>query len=333
MNESTYTRVGDSYTQEQNKTGQVPFSTGAYILEQNSNGIRYQIECDTPNGTMECYHLFPGIDLSYTTFYANSCFQREESFPHIIEIAFCKAGRYECEYKRGFMTYLGENDLAISVINSQREKPVFPTGFYDGVAIIINTDIVGEYFTAPVDGVEIDFAGLIRKFCSDRCCVVMKTPQELSHVFGELCNPIHKNSLGYLRLKVLETFLVLADISAQDDMETSAYFSGDTIKKVKALKTALMEQLDMKISLRELAKQYDLSLTMLKDCFKAVYGKPVHAFRREYKMQVATRLLITTDMSIAELAGKLGYENPNKFSTAFREVIGLSPREYRARNK
>ena len=76
-----------------------------------------------------------------------------------------------------------------------------------------------------------------------------------------------------------------------------------------------------------------LSLTMLKDCFKAVYGKPVHAFRREYKMQVATKLLTTTDMSITELAGEFGYENPNKFSTAFKEVIGVSPRAYRAKNK
>lgn len=318
---------------EQNEAGHIPFSTGAHILKEDNNEIKYQIECDTPNGIMDCYHLFPGIDLSYTTFYANSCFQREESFPHVIEIAFCKSGRYECEYKRGFMTYLGENDLAISVINSQKDKPVFPTGFYDGVAIIIDTDIVGEYFMAPVEDVEIDFTGLVRKFCSDRCCVVMKTPQELSHVFGELCNPIHKNSLGYLRLKVLEIFLVMSDMSAQDNIETSAYFSGDTIKKVKALKAALLEQLDTKISLRELAEEYDLSLTMLKDCFKAIYGKPVHAFRREYKMQVATKLLTTTEMSIAELAGKLGYENPNKFSAAFREVIGLSPREYRVKNK
>lgn len=318
---------------EQKESGQVPFHAGAHVLARDSNGIKYQIECDTPHGTMDCYHLFPGIDLSYTTFYANSCFQREESFPHIIEIAFCKAGRYECNYKRGFLTYLGENDLAISVIHSQREKPVFPTGFYDGVAVIIDTEIVGTRFTAPVDGVTIDFASLIQKFCPDRCCLVMKTPPELFPVFRALCHPMHKGSLGYLRLKVLELFLVLSDLSAQDAVKPAAYFSGDTIQKVKALKAALMEQLDTKISLRELAAQYDLSLTMLKDCFKAIYGKPVYAFHREYKMQVATKLLTTTDLSIAELAGRLGYENPNKFSTAFRDVIGLSPRAYRAKNK
>jgi len=61
----------------------------------------------------------------------------------------------------------------------------------------------------------------------------------------------------------------------------------------------------------------------------AVYGKPIHAFQREYKMQAATKLLVTTKMSIAEIAGIVGYENPNKFSTAFKEIIGQSPSEYR----
>ena len=76
-----------------------------------------------------------------------------------------------------------------------------------------------------------------------------------------------------------------------------------------------------------------MSLTALKDCFKAVYGKPIHAFQREYKMQAATRLLVTTEMSVAEISGRLGYENPNKFSTAFKEVLGLSPSEYRKKRK
>lgn len=164
------------------------FDSGVVVLEKTQNVTKYQIDCNTPDGTMDCYHLFQGIDLAYTTFYANSCFQRKNSLPHIIEIAYCRSGRYECEYKRGFMTYLGENDLAVSIINSQRNEPIFPTGIYEGVALIINTDIIGECFHAPVIGIEIDFAGLIQKFCYEQCCVVMKTPPELLHVFEEICD-------------------------------------------------------------------------------------------------------------------------------------------------
>ena len=94
-----------------------------------------------------------------------------------------------------------------------------------------------------------------------------------------------------------------------------------------------MEHLDTKETLKSMAIRYGMSLTALKDCFKAVYGKPIHAFQREYKMQAATRLLVTTEMSVAEISGRLGYENPNKFSTAFKEILGQSPSEYRKKRK
>ena len=36
-----------------------------------------------------------------------------------------------------------------------------------------------------------------------------------------------------------------------------------------------------------------------------------------------------TDKSITEIAASVGYENPNKFSSAFKKMFARSPREYR----
>ena len=78
----------------------------------------------------------------------------------------------------------------------------------------------------------------------------------------------------------------------QENFETAAYYSANQIKKVKALKCELANQLDSRETLKSIADRYGMSLTALKDCFKAVYGKPIHAFQREYKMQTATKLLV-----------------------------------------
>lgn len=94
-----------------------------------------------------------------------------------------------------------------------------------------------------------------------------------------------------------------------------------------------MDSLDTRYSLAEWAACYGLSLTTMKDCFKAIYGKPIYAFQKEYKIQMAAQLLLTTQLSISEIAGKIGYSNPNKFSSAFRSIIGMSPREYRNAKK
>lgn len=34
-----------------------------------------------------------------------------------------------------------------------------------------------------------------------------------------------------------------------------------------------------------------------------------------------------------EISQKVGYENPSKFSTAFKNITGLTPSEYRKNNK
>ena len=185
---------------ERNEIDPALFSTGANILEKSNNGTKYQIECDTPNGTMQCIHLFPGIDLAYTSFQAFSCFSRNKAMPHILEIAYCSAGRYECEYKRDYFTYLGEGDIAISVLSPHREPPTFPTGLYDGVALIVDMSVTGSQFKDIVEGISIDLSELTSRFCTDRCCTVVKAPPDLNHVFQEVCEEKNKKRLGYLRL-------------------------------------------------------------------------------------------------------------------------------------
>lgn len=305
------------------------FDSRAIIVNTSATNTKYQMPCDTANGFMHCYHLFPGIDLAYSTFEASSCRMRNRALPNILEIAYCRAGRFECEYKRGFVTYLGEGDFAVSLLSPERKPSEFPIGYYDGVAFIIDLSITGSVFENIVDGVSINLKDLIDKFCVNRCCSVIRTPPNLRHVFQEICEARDTVPMGYLRLKVLESLFLLSQMLPQENFETAAYYSANQIKKVKALKCELANQLDSRETLKSIADRYGMSLTALKDCFKAVYGKPIHAFQREYKMQTATKLLVTTKLSIAEIAGMVGYENPNKFSSAFKEIIGQSPSEYR----
>lgn len=186
------------------------FGTKAKIMEENENETKYQMQCDTPNGFMHCYHLFPGIDLAYSTFEASSCRMRNRAMPNILEIAYCRAGRFECEYKHGFVTYLGEGDFAVSLLSPEREPPEFPIGYYDGVAFIIDLDITGLIFENAVEGVSINLNELIDKFCVGHCCSVIKTPPNLRHVFQEICEARDTVPMGYLRLKVLESLFLLS---------------------------------------------------------------------------------------------------------------------------
>ena len=67
----------------------------------------------------------------------------------------------------------------------------------------------------------------------------------------------------------------------------------------------------------------------MKKCFRGVYGTSVYAYLRTYRLQMAQKWLIETNLQVTEIANSIGYENPNKFTSAFREVYGVSPTEFR----
>ena len=142
---------------EADKLSQTIFGSQATIVTKKQDETTYQMQCDTRNGFMHCYHIFPGIDLAYSTFHASSCFMRDKPMPNILEIAYCQAGRFECEYKHGYVTYLGEGDFAVSILAPEQEPPAFPIGYYDGIAIIVDLDVTGPCFENIVEGVSIDF--------------------------------------------------------------------------------------------------------------------------------------------------------------------------------
>ena len=54
----------------------------------------------------------------------------------------------------------------------------------------------------------------------------------------------------------------------------------------------------------------------------------------EQNLHLAANMLLQDKAKeIQEIAFCLGYENPGKFSSAFRSVMGLSPAEYRFRKE
>ena len=311
------------------------YGTGAAIVDIADSVTEYAINCDTPNGRMKVFHLFSGIDYALTTFEAATCDYRKHSAPDVIEIAYCKSGRFECEYKSGYFTYIGEGDCAVGILEAQTEKPYFPLGYYTGCTLIIDLKKAGKVFQTVIACMAFDLPAMLKKLCPDNRCAVFKTPGILLRVFSELYNasqsPCYSpnETKTYLRLKVVELMFLLQHYEPQEQTAEQVCFSGAYIKKIKAIKADITENRNGKLRLKGLSQKYGISLTMMKDCFKAVYGKPIHAFQKEYKMQKAAQLLRDTEQSITDIAASIGYENPNKFSSAFKTMFGCPPREYR----
>ncbi|MFR9111761.1 MAG: helix-turn-helix transcriptional regulator [Acutalibacteraceae bacterium] len=71
----------------------------------------------------------------------------------------------------------------------------------------------------------------------------------------------------------------------------------------------------------ELAAQFSVSETSLKNYFRGVFGQNISIYLREVRMKKAAELLITTRLSVSEVAEQVGYVNQSKFAAVFKNSL------------
>lgn len=86
------------------------------------------------------------------------------------------------------------------------------------------------------------------------------------------------------------------------------------------------------ISVEDIADTCGLNRSYFGKIFKESLGKTTQEFLMSYRMTKATELLKLTQLSISDISNAVGYSNPLHFSRAFKNVYGISPREWRNRN-
>ena len=83
------------------------------------------------------------------------------------------------------------------------------------------------------------------------------------------------------------------------------------------------------ITISELAEIFYMHPTYLIRKFKSLYGVPPLVYFSNIKIKKAIDLLSSTNLTIKEVASKLGMDDASYFSRWFKKHIGFSPLEYR----
>jgi AraC-like DNA-binding protein/mannose-6-phosphate isomerase-like protein (cupin superfamily) len=78
-----------------------------------------------------------------------------------------------------------------------------------------------------------------------------------------------------------------------------------------------------------LAKVLDLSPAYFSRVFRSAFGVAPKVWIVQQRIHFATVLLASTELSLKEMASRLGYSDFFHFSRQFKQVIGVSPRAYR----
>jgi len=104
----------------------------------------------------------------------------------------------------------------------------------------------------------------------------------------------------------------------------------ETFLRIEESVAYMQQHLDQPLQVATLAAKANFSPSQFFLLFKRCVGSaPIDYFIR-MRIQRAGRLLCDTNLSVKEVAARLGYDDPFYFSRIFKSVNGLAPSDYRA---
>jgi len=301
------------------------------VVSESDNCTVYKMAGNGADGIMTSYQVFPGVELFYNDFHMGSCFQSKHPCSDIMEINHCRQGRFECDFN-GSCVYLEEGDLSVNMISDRAKNSCFPLEHYHGVSVVIELAEASRSISNVLSDISIDLYRMRDRLCANDRCFIMRATDSIEHIFSELYRVPDQIKRGYFKLKILELLLFLSVVDGSGGVEQRQYFHISQVAIVKAIKEYMTSNLERRDTLDELSARFGIPLTAMKLCFKGVYGTSVYSFMRAYRMHAAAVLLCQGQESISDIAGSVGYLNSSKFASAFKEVMGMSPLEYRKTN-
>ncbi|MGM9662147.1 MAG: helix-turn-helix transcriptional regulator, partial [Oscillospiraceae bacterium] len=78
-----------------------------------------------------------------------------------------------------------------------------------------------------------------------------------------------------------------------------------------------------------LAEEFHLNPQYISQLFKSEIGVGFLAYLTNIRMEKAKKLLLSTSVSIAEVAERSGYGDYRVFTKAFKKSEGITPSQYR----
>ena len=151
-------------------------------------------------------------------------------------------------------------------------------------------------------------------------------------------NVMLEKNLAYVNkvMKIGDQEDLCAWISAALDEFIELVYSSQDARKVTQITPAINyidANYDKHITLGDVAKVSHLSISRLAHIFKEQMGVTVVDYLTSVRIERAKQLLLATEQNCTEICFQTGYNNQSYFTRTFKELVGMTPLHFRAKNR
>lgn len=130
--------------------------------------------------------------------------------------------------------------------------------------------------------------------------------------------------------ELVESYCKIMTVCAQY-LTLSNALPGKKPTIAESAKKYIYENLDKRITIKDICREVGCSKTTLISAFKREFGITVNAAITEAKLDEAKKLLTSKKLSISEIATATGFYDQAYFSKVFSSKFGISPSEFKKR--
>ena len=133
----------------------------------------------------------------------------------------------------------------------------------------------------------------------------------------------------FLKSQLFMLFFILVERCSRTALERKDTKSLEKMKRIlKYIENNYMD----KITIADVAGEVGLSQSHFMKYFKNTMGTSFIDYLNEYRLTMASRLLLSSDSSILDVAAEVGFDNLSYFNRTFKRRFGQTPSAYRKRN-
>jgi AraC-like DNA-binding protein len=186
-------------------------------------------------------------------------------------------------------------------------------------------DRIAQYFGGDIPGA---LGNLLDPSMSRGQLLEIPASPRMRRVASELFSDQFNGALrrAFLEGAVLQLFAIQA--AAVLGGQVSQIWSGRDRASIEEARARLLADVRNPPSAAELAQAVGMSEKALNAGFREVFGATVFETLRNERLEHARLALENTDLSLKEIATRIGYNQVTNFTTAFAMRYGMPPRRY-----
>lgn len=155
---------------------------------------------------------------------------------------------------------------------------------------------------------------------------------EVAQLYAEMMDAVGETPIIGLRCRMLEIFglVVVDELTGQAQPARPLTLARERFERVMG-KTSEVEL--QRHSPADLARECGCSERHFSRLFREVFGKSIRARQIELRLIKAQELLRESDAKVADVARASGYQHLGLFSAKFKQRFGMTPSQWRVRNR